>query len=33
VEVPDLLQIASGQQVSCHFAEDAQTDYTTSVPR
>jgi oligopeptide/dipeptide ABC transporter ATP-binding protein len=31
VEVPELRQIPTGQTVSCHFAEDAQADYSASL--
>jgi oligopeptide/dipeptide ABC transporter ATP-binding protein len=30
-EVPELREIPSGQTVACHFAEDAQSTYTTSL--
>jgi oligopeptide/dipeptide ABC transporter ATP-binding protein len=32
VDVPELRLIPSGQQVSCHFAEVAQSEYTAFVP-
>ena len=31
VDVPELRQIPTGQTVSCHFAEDAQTAYSASL--
>ncbi|QNE22199.1 dipeptide ABC transporter ATP-binding protein [Kribbella qitaiheensis] len=32
VDVPELREIPSGQTVSCHFAEDAQSTYTATLP-
>lgn len=28
-DIPELRQIPTGQTVSCHFAEEAQSTYTT----